>query len=339
MATYFENRFINLNAENATQKNSSYLSSVYFQFPGLLKDDPDIQAVYISIQNAQFPYSFYNINVYNNLLKISVDANPAVVLTLTRGNYNANTLISEIQTQLVAAGITTITITISAITGLLTFTKTSGSFTLYYNGSTCFKVLGFNPTLDYTSTASVLVAPFPLNLLGTLKLRVASYALPISSLDSSVDGNLNILAAIPINAGNFGLIMFENANNIQTTLDLRLLDNFDLEILDDDGNLVNFNGSYWTITMLLSIERLVKQVSPLSFAEITRNATQQIQDQQMEQPQDQQDMQDQQDQQDLAQEQPLDNQEIDMTYTDVPDLAENFPTDDLDLLLYKAGIR
>lgn len=328
MATYLENRLINLNAENATQRNGSFLSSVYFQFNGLLKDDPDVQAVYISVQNAQFPYSFYNINIYNNLLEISVNANPPVVLTFTRGNYNANTLITEIQTQLTAAGITDITITISSITGLLTFTKASGTFTLYYAGSTCFKVLGFNPALDYTSTGSVLVAPFPLNLLGTLKLRIASYALPISSLDSSVDGTLNILASIPINAGNFGLIMYENTNNIQSTLDLKILDNFDLEILDDDGNLVNFNGAYWTITMLLSIERLTKQASPASFADIARNAVQQIEGQ--EQPTE------------IPEEQIIQETEqgTDLEiYVDPPDLEETIPADDLDLLLYGVGIR
>ena len=331
MATYLENRLINLNADNATPKNGDFLSSVYFQFNGLLKDDPDVQAVYLSIQNAQFPYSFYNINIYNNLLRISVDANPAVVLTLTRGNYNANTLITEIQTRLAAAGITTITITISSITGLLTFIKTSGSFTLYASGSTCFKVIGFNPALDYTSTGAVLIAPYPLNLLGTLKLRIASYALPISSLDSSVDGNLNILASIPINAGNFGLIMYENTNNIQSTLDLKILDNFDLEILDDDGNLVNFNGAYWTITMLMSIERLAKQASATSFADVARSAVQNIQQaQEAEAPP-----------VEIPEEQVLqDTEEGDVEiYADAPDLEESIPATDLDLLLYSAGIR
>ena len=325
MATYLENRLINLNSQNATPKNGDFLSSVYFQFNGLLKDESDIQSIYISIQNAQFPYSFYNINVYNNLLRISINSNPAVVLTLTRGNYNANTLITEIQTQLTAAAITDISIVISSITGLLTFTKASGNFTLYSSGSTCFKVLGFNPTLDYTSTTSVLIAPYPLNLLGTLKLRIASYSLPISSLDSSVDGNLNILASIPINAGNFGLIMYENTNNIQSTLDLKILDNFDLEILDDDNNLVNFNGSYWTLTMLMSIERLTKQTSTSTFASAISSLQKQLEPEPAEpEP--------------AEPAEPELDQEPEL-YVDAPDLAETIPADDLDLLLYSAGIR
>jgi hypothetical protein len=327
MATYLENRLINLNSQNATPKNGDFLSSVYFQFNGLLKDDSNIQAIYISIQNAQFPFSFYNINVYNNLLRISVNASPAVVLTLTRGNYNATTLITEIQAQLTAAAITDIIITISSITGLLTFTKASGNFTIFSSGSTCFKVIGFNPSLDYTSTASVLIAAYPLNLLGTLKLRIASYSLPISSLDSSVDGNLNILASIPINAGNFGLIMYENTNNIQSTLDLKVLDNFDLEILDDDGNFVNFNGAYWTITMLISIERIAKQVSTGTFASaISSLQKQQIEDEPIEEQKEEP-------------EEPINVGEEEPIYVDAPDLEETIAADDLDLLLYGAGIR
>jgi hypothetical protein len=326
MATYIENRTINLNAENATQKNGDFLSSVYFQFNGLLTEEPDIQAVYISIQNAQFPFSFYNVNVYNNLLRISVDANPAVVLTLTRGNYNANTLITEIQARLSAAGITSITITISSITGLLTFTKTSGTFTLFSSGSTSFKILGFNPTLNYTSVASVLVAPYPLNLLGTLKLRIASYSLPIASFDSSVDGNLNILATVPINAGNFGLIMYENANNIQSSLNLRVLDNFDLEILDDDGNLINFNGAYWSVTMLLSIERIVRQTSGTTFASAL-SSIQREREQEEQEPL-----------KEIPEEEIVDTENVEI-YAEPPNLEETIVPDDLDLLLYSAGVR
>lgn len=326
MTTFVENRIINLNANSATQKNGDFLSSVYFQFNGLLKDNPDIQAVYISVQNAQFPYSFYNINVYNNVLVVSDDGNPPVTLTLTRGNYNATTLIAELLLQLSNAGINHITITISSITGLLTFTcQNNHTLELFSAGSTLLRVLGFNPALNYTSVASVIVAPYPLNLLGTLKMRVASYDLPVSSIDSSVGGNLNILATIPINAGNFGLIMYENTNNIQNSLDIRTLDGFDLEIIDDDGNYINFNAAYWTITMMLSVERRLPEVSPTTFADITSAAAAmpppmlppEIPEEELIQSVGEGD--------DLA------------IYAEAPDVE--VAADDLDLLLFGAGIR
>lgn len=328
-----ENKLINLNSQNATLLNGDFHSSILFSFVGILTDDPTVKNVSISIQNAQFPFSFYNINVYNNLLKLSVDANPPITLTFTRGNYNATSLISEIQTQLTNAGISDITLSISSITGIVTWTKTSGSFTIFSSGSSCFKILGFAIGTDYTSTASVLVPPYPLNLLGTLKLRIASSKLAINTIDSSVDGNLNILSSIPINAGNFGLITYENTNNIQNQLNLRVLDGFDLEIIDDDQNLINFNGCHYTITMLLSIEREVLIPGSSTFNDITKKAILAFAEANQE----------------LPEPEPNANPEVN---TDVipedsiplgdyeaPDLEETIIPDDLDLLLYSKGIR
>lgn len=331
MTTYIENRNINLNSDNAFKRNGDYLSNVYFPFVGLLKEDSDIRSVSVSIQNAQFPYSFYNVNVYNNILQLSVDANPPVTITFTRGNYNATTLITEIKNQLTLAGITDLTLAISNITGLLTFTKTTGSFTFYYSGSTCFKILGFNPTQDYTSVTSVLIAPYPLNLLGTLKLRIASYQLSVNSIDSSVDGNLNILASVPINSGNFGLIMYENTNNIQAQLNTKVLDGIDLEILDDDGNLVNFNNTYWTISLLMSIERvLYVEPNQASFGDVIKQTTQKVLDSnQQDQPLETVNEEDQ---------QAILDEGGDL-YVEAPNLEETILPDDLELLLYSKGIR
>ncbi len=324
MTTYIENKLVNLNSENATRLNGDFLSSVEFSFVGLLTDDPSIRSVSVSIQNAQFPYSFYNINVYNNILVASDGANPPVTVTLTRGNYNANTLITEIETKLDAVGIKMV-ITISKTTGLLTFTHNNSEFT-FYSTSTCLKVLGFNPALNYTSVSRVIIAPYPLNLLGTLKMRIASLGLSVNSIDSSVGGSLNILASIPINAGNFGLIMYENTNNITNQLNLRVLDGFDLEILDDDQNLINFNNAYWTITMLLSIEREIPQESPATFQQITQEQRQMIE---ANIP---------------PEEKPVEIPEEEITaedeiYAEAPNLEETIIADDLDLLLYSRGIR
>lgn len=324
MPTYIENKIINLNSQNATKRNGDFLSSVYFDFNGLLTDDPNIKSISLSVQNAQFPYSFYNINIYNNVLQIGLDANPPVTLTLTRGNYNANTLISEIQARLTAGGITSITLTISSITGLLTFTRSSGNFTLYASGSTSFRVLGFDPTLNYTSTTSVLNAPYPLNLLGTLKLRIASYELPINTIDSTVNGNLNVLATVPINAGNFGLIMYENTNNIQSQLNVRLLDGFDMEIIDDDNNLINFNNTYWTISLLMSIEREIFEPEiRTTFGDVVK----QLQEKETPQEGIQE------------QEQEILEEDGGEVYVEAPDLEETIIPNDLELLLYGAGIR
>ena len=267
MATYIDQRLITLSSDNAILNNGSFLSDVNFTFVGLLKDDKDIEMIEISVQNAQIPISFYNINVYNNILIITYDS-IQYTLTLTRGNYNSTTLINEITTKLSAQGITDITISISSITGNLTFTRAGSlDFTIDSIG-TINKVLGFLENTNYTSVSGILIPPNPLNLLGLLKVKLVSFELLTNNYDSSVDGNLNVLATIPIEAGSFGLILYDNISNTQSILRNNTLDGFDLKLYGDDNNLINFNGIGWNISLLLSITRVKKEISKTSFKDV-----------------------------------------------------------------------
>jgi len=238
---YVEQRIVILDSDNAVKNNGDFNSDVVFNFTGILTDEPDIKEVQVSVQNAQIPMSFYNVNVYNNILQITYNSTPYTI-TLTRGNYNSNTLIVEISSQLAGQLITDITITISSITGILKFVRAGGlNFTILSTG-TINKTLGFATGTNYTTTGGILNAPYPLNLLGILKLKITSLELLTYNFDSSVLGNLNVLATIPIEAGTFGLIQYDNFANIQSIIKNTTIDSFDLQIYGDDGNLVNFNG-------------------------------------------------------------------------------------------------
>jgi hypothetical protein len=267
MSIYQDTRIVNLNSANSIKNNSTFNSDVYFQFTGLITEEPDNVYTEISVLNTQIPYSFYNINIYNNILKIQIGAT-IYTLTLTRGNYNANTLITEILNKLIVQGITDLTIVISSITGCLTFTKATGDFTLLYSGSTIFKVLGFDVATNYTSVGSILIAPFPLNLLGTLRLRIISSELQTINYDSYNKSSYNVLASIPIEAGNFGLILYDNVAQNKNILKNPVIDGFDIKIIDDDGNLINFNNQDWTITIVVTIHKNIVEKSFTQFSDV-----------------------------------------------------------------------
>lgn len=266
---YVEQKIVILDSRNATKNNGDFNSDVYFNFKGILTDDADVKEIQVSVQNAQIPMSFYNINVYNNILQITYNSLPYTI-TLTRGNYNSNTLITEITSQLAGQSITDIVITISSITGILKFVR-SGSlnFTILSTG-TINKTLGFLTGTNYTSTLGVLNAPYPLNLLGLLKLKIASQEISTYNFDSSVLGNLNIIATIPIEAGTFGLIQYDNFSNIQAITKTPTLDAFDIQIYGDDNNLVNFNGIDWNIVLMFALTRERKQKSTTQFSDIVQ---------------------------------------------------------------------
>ena len=248
--TYTETMLINLNAGNALKNNGSFLSDVYFNFKNVIQDVDNLLEVEISVANAQIPYSFYNINVYNNVLNIDYNGTP-YTLTLTRGNYNATNLITEINTQLINAGITGVIITISSITGTLSISS-GGTLIFLSLGSTIYQVLGLETGTNYTAP---FIAPYPLNLLGTLRLRICSYELITYNLDSTSMTTLNVLATIPIESSTFGVILYDNISNIKTRLNNTQLDGFDILILDDNNNPVNFNGVSWCISLLITMTK------------------------------------------------------------------------------------
>jgi hypothetical protein len=254
--TYTETMLINLNGANAIQNNGSFLSNVYFNFKNVIQDVDNLLEVEISVANAQIPFSFYNVNVYNNVLAIDYNGTP-YTLTLTRGNYNATNLISEIQTQFINAGITGTTITISSITGTIQISS-GGTLQILNNGSTIYSVLGLETGIDYTAP---FTAPYPLNLLGTLRLRICSYELITYNLDSTSMTTLNVLATIPIESPTFGVILYDNIANIKTRLNNSQLDGFDILILDDNNNPVNFNGVPWCISLLITMTK-ERQIHP-----------------------------------------------------------------------------
>lgn len=233
---------LTIHSQDGILQNSTMKSDIYFNFGSIFKN---AKSANISIDNAQFPVSFYNVNTNNNEFKISLNGGGITSIFIDTGNYNSTTLLSQLSTQLTNAGITTITTTISSITGKLTFVIDSGYFQIHNCSS--YPVLGFEKGVDYTSSLQTLVAPFPFNLLGTLKLKILSNTLNISGI-SSHKGRASILGEIPVTSSNFGLILFHNNTNISQPLQQTNLNGFNIQITDDYGYLINFNNADWSIT-------------------------------------------------------------------------------------------
>ena len=106
--------------------------------------------VYTSVMSAQFPVSFYVINSTNNVLKVVSGSNfLGYTLTLTNGNYNLNTLITEINSKFSSVGFpSNPTITQNKSTGKLTFAFSSNNtilaFSIYDKRRIRFRKFRFN---------------------------------------------------------------------------------------------------------------------------------------------------------------------------------------------------
>lgn len=248
-----ETKLINLTSETATQLyNSTFLSNVSFDTPSLLTKSPYISKVQLELLHAEIPVSFYTINYSNSFFKFKIHTDPIQTVQVPVGNYNANTLITALLTLI---NDTNFQITISKITGKLTFHHNQ-TFIIYTdNQYSIGKILGFDLGTSYSSIELpnyTLNAPYPLNLLGIKKININSSRL-ITNNFTSGQGSNTLLHAISVDQPSFGLIIYQNTSGIRFNLGNREIHKIDLQLYDEDQNFINFNSINWSMLFCLHI--------------------------------------------------------------------------------------
>jgi hypothetical protein len=267
MPLIIENKLIILNSSYATQLNGTNKSNVIFNFTGVLRDEEDIVSSNICIMNAQIPVSFYTINANNNIIGTNKGN---VVIPI--GNYNFNSLAPVVVSAFLTQISVDITLTISKITGIITFTFVSGIANTYFNFDNSYKIFGFLPNVNYPYVGSSRISIFPLNLLGVKKINIRSPELQISSF-SSISNNLSItLATLPVDVPAFSMISYINQTDLnKTNLRIKIIDQISISLTDEDNTLLDFNGLDWNITLVLENVRLIADKAP-SFRELMRGS-------------------------------------------------------------------
>ena len=122
---------IYLNSSNADiVSNNSY----NFILPNL--EIADGNYIYLSVQYANIPYSFYNINLTNNILYYTLNS-VNYTIAITPGNYNITQLITFLKSNMSG-----FTITYNSMTNKITFSHSTYNFS-FLSTSTCNEILGF----------------------------------------------------------------------------------------------------------------------------------------------------------------------------------------------------
>lgn len=261
-----ESRLININSANALIKNNgTYNSDVVFKFPGLVKPEQHITSVQFQLVDAVLPVSFYNINYTNNTLNYQISS-VNYTITATPGNYNFNSLASQLISKFLANG-HTFTITINKQTGIILLATPATNFILQV--SSMFSVLGLLLS-NHISSSFSLTADYPLNLLGITKIKIQSINLNTYNVDSSNNGNSNNIGLIPVDQPSFGLIVYENKLSSKFLLRDNRVDEIDLQLLDQNNNLINFNNLDWSLTILIETIREIETLSQIQMADILK---------------------------------------------------------------------
>ena len=249
-----ETRFINIySSDGVTQADDSTLSNMVFNFKSIVQDLDDNVDIKVCVENAQFPYSFYNITANNNVLNYTY-LGISYTMIITPGNYNEYSLATQMTSQFLANG-SNFTITFSKITGKMTFTSTT-NFTFLH--SSIFPILGFKSNTSYSSTLFILTGVFPMSVLGTRKLKICSDKLSLNNMDS-YSKSQSIIQFVPVNCQPFGMILFNNATDKQCTIKSTTIDEVDIKILDDTNHYIDFNGVNWCITLAITVFKKINQ--------------------------------------------------------------------------------
>jgi hypothetical protein len=213
------------------------------------------------------PYSFYNINQFNNFFEISANSH-SINFTLVSKNYTAIQLASQITSELsVASRVSALgqTITCSFNEQETKFLFNSTSVLIPYSirvNTTMSKELGLN--LPATSSLGLLSSNNIINLSGTPSIYFRLNNLGIRNRDSrgKVDGTI---AKINVNC-NFGeFIFFEAFTDIYFPLTNRTINQLDISLTDSNNNEMILNGAEFSATLTIHYQKIRKNEIPREY--------------------------------------------------------------------------
>ena len=231
-----------LNSRYATESVGDNIADSIYYLPVI--EIPDGHHIYLSLQNASIPYSFYSITSFDNVFQFGVVGDPITTYYVQPGNYNVTQIIDVVKAAMGAS----FTVTYSSITGKILITHSSSNFIIY--ASNFNHVIGFSKTTNTTSAGNVLNGRDCMNLNQIRALNI-EINFPTYNVNIAQAYNQNILATIPVYVAPFSIITYQNPNNFRTNLYINKLEQIQIRILDNENRLVQMNGVQYQMTFQL----------------------------------------------------------------------------------------
>jgi len=233
-----------LNSKQAL-KQLQGTSNCIFDFASLPIDDGEI---FVSIQSAQIPGTFYNVDDINNLFNYSVGVTNYQIL-IPQANYNVNSLLVYLKSIMTAQGFT---ILFDLTTNKYTFTNTN-SF-IFKASSTCFEILGFTQGQQFSSIANILVSNLSVNFFTIRNILIEiSNLITYNKTSNPAENNPSILVSIPITTSQNSVLSYSNIYGLYEKIST--VSNFaalQVRLLDQDLDLLDLNGGDWSMTLQLN---------------------------------------------------------------------------------------
>ena len=248
-----------------SDKASTSISDAHKQFnlKNIIEVPPNIN-IMIGLESFECPFSFYNVNQFNNHFEISANGN-SVNFNLVSKNYTAIELATQITGELaVSSRVTslgqTITCTFNDQTNKFLFSSNANStqYTIT-DRTTMSKLLGLN--LPSSSGLGLLISNNLCNLSGTPCIYFQVRNLGISNLDSR--GALSgVIGKININCNFAEFIFYEQKESIYYNITNRSISSLDVLLTDSDNNEIQLNGTTFSCTLNVHFSRIKENIIP-----------------------------------------------------------------------------
>jgi len=213
---------------------------------------PDVQTL-VGLTNFECPYTFYLVNKNNNNLGIKVGG-VETNITITHGNYDIYSLLSEIETKLFEKATILnciVTTTFSESTQKITFVSSNSNSIGFLETTTCDRILGLEGSLPTPNADLSLnfTCPNCCNLSGTSSIYIKLRGLGLQNLNSKGEPDETI-SKINVEVLPSNFIFYEDeAENIYYLIDNSIIKTLEIQLLDDEGNEIDFNGGFFSMVL------------------------------------------------------------------------------------------
>lgn len=253
--TYQISKLFSLNPENADiLYNDKSYSNCFFLLPRFLTNIANSISTAVSVEYANIPNSTYTISSTNNLLYIvaTYTGGPTTYqITISPGNYDAYSLATFLTTYMTTNYNGALQFSFNYYfnkLGVIYGNNPPTSLSLYSPFSTANELLGITTADTNINATSTYYFSNQVNLSGINNFFIVIDEIPNNNY--SVQTQSNFLLSIPNSAPEWGISLWQNQSSIKTFVPPnKNVDQLTIKILDDNGNLVNFNAIPWTLCL------------------------------------------------------------------------------------------
>lgn len=292
--SHLPSKVLYIDSRDASQYLQTGYTS-YFKYTLTEKIEvPENQVVFISLNSATIPYSFYNIREgVNDTIKATITNNTTgvgrdAIFTVPSGNYSALSLANHIEENFnqstdangVADGFYLFTLTINfnndkgkyefEIAGRDKDAGVSFTFIMGFDSSMRIELgIASNQNLVITSGGSSTESIDFVDINGSIHgVYIRTNLTTNSTLDSQNGTFSNILARIPIKVQAGGIIFREpNMSGHKALTHLKTISQISIRLTDERNRLLDLNGLHFQLAVKFDFDYLQNVIPPMSARE------------------------------------------------------------------------